>query len=236
MTERPILFSAPMVRANRSGLKTQTRRTRGLGKINESPDDWEYSGVDRNGIHIWNASDGTIKSFALRCPYGVAGDRLWTKEAWRPRVAHSHGMNTCDCADIDIMYLADGEYIYFDESKIPDDWTLPKSADIGVGNVSSLFLPRWASRDTFDILDVRPERLQDITEVDAISEGLFAKPYPAEFGMAAGETYYWGIPPIPDGGGFDTAIQCYACLWESINGEGSWGANPWLWRIRYKKL
>src|SRR5690348_15624171 len=86
------------------------------------------------------------------------GDKLWVKETWRPETSHSHGMNTCDCGDVNVTYAVDGESRYFEDSAINADWIMPKAA--GTGNVSPLFMPRWASRILLEVLgDTREERL-----------------------------------------------------------------------------
>ena len=136
MTERPILFSPPMIRALLLGRKTVTRR---LSK--------QWSKVK-------------------------AGDALWVKEGWKPDIAHGCAMNTCDCGDVSVTYLADKSIKFFEDAPIPDNWTMPKAAARG-RVVTSLFMPRWASRITLDVLeDAREERLQDMTEEEAKREGV----------------------------------------------------------------
>lgn len=86
MKSRPILFSGPMVRALRDNQKTQTRRTRGLDKINAEPDAWEllYSGGIDNAWWTFARRDNPEVVEKIRCPYGVPGDQLWTRETWKP--------------------------------------------------------------------------------------------------------------------------------------------------------
>lgn len=164
MKERPILFSAPMVRAIQAGTKTQTRR---IAKPRKYPSllsgEWSDQYVLDEGNREWLMRD---------FPYGEPGDRLWVKETWRPRISHACSMDACDCDDVHVSYAADGqrsEGRYFTGYQIPDSWLMPKASKRGA--VSPLFMPRWASRITLEITGVRVERLQDISEADAQHEG-----------------------------------------------------------------
>jgi len=85
-------------------------------------------------------------------------------------------------------------------------------------------MPRWASRLTLDITGVRVERLQDISEVDAIAEGVAA--------VSSGGVTLFTTTGVNC---FQTAKDAYAALWESINGPGSWDANPWVWVVSFKR-
>lgn len=145
MKERPILFSAPMVRAILDGTKTQTRRVvkhrhlafiGGKGQEND-PSAWGF------GAGVQN------ESYRLVCPYGIPGDRLWVKETWHPGGPENNHDG--------VIYRA----------------TDPGWDDSGSGLRwrPSVFMPRWASRITLEISSVRVERLQDITEEDARAEG-----------------------------------------------------------------
>lgn len=208
MKERPILFSGSMVRAYRREIdpKTQTRRTRGLDKINAEPDAWEPIG-NQDGVFVFEHEKCGGVFVSVRSPYGVDGDRLWCKEVWHPETAHSHGMNTCDCGDLNVKYIADGEDRYFEDRLIPSEWTMPMAAGSKTGVVSPLFLPRWASRDTLEVVSARPERLQCITDEDAKSEGICGAPHN------------------------------FIMLWNSINGHTlPWEKNPWVWRVEFRRV
>ena len=190
---RPILFSAPMVRALLDGRKTQTRRTVKPQSL--------FDGM-AEVIRQFPAQTGS--------PYGKPGDLLWVKETWRPQVAHSHGENSCDCGDVWLTYAADNSRVFVSEYGIPDEWDWPKAADRG--NVTPLYMPRWASRLTLELTAVRAERLQNISEADAVTEGVEG-------------TAFWRDDHPPS--------ICYSVLWDSINGPGSWDTNPWVWALTF---
>lgn len=155
MKDRPILFSAPMVRALLAGNKTQTRRTLKLrpGFDLEQRDDgqwWPWAEHPERCDDVW-----------MDCPYGQPGDRLWVREAWRV-------IDVADCfapreitAAHRIWFEADGQH------KPPAGRYRP-----------GMFMPRWASRITLEVSGVRVERLQDISEADAQAEGTTPIPDP----------------------------------------------------------
>lgn len=140
------------------------------------------------------------------CPYGQPGDRLWVKETWRTFERMHDGLDG-------ILYAADDSFIPIQNSRqMADEWVeCHDNGKHGANWRPSIFMRRWMSRITLEITDVRVERLQDISQEDAAKEGV----------------------NFVNTGDF---ITPYATLWESINGEGSWDANPWLWVIAFKKL
>jgi hypothetical protein len=211
MRERPILFSAPMVRAILEGRKTMTRR---VAKLKP----WHRIEEKEDGSHWpWMEIDGADMGHWLPCPYGAPGDRLWVRETfYDPLDGQS------------VMYRADGEL----DANL---W------DAGVRWQPSIHMPRRASRITLEITAVRVERLQDISEADAIAEGL------KRITKDGGATVKHGIPdrdglPGTDDTGWPwrdwSADPCVAFrrLWESINGPGSWDANPWVWVVGVRRV
>jgi hypothetical protein len=147
MAERPILFSAPMVRAILAGTKTQTRRA-----MKPQPHHVDGGVPFGNGPAWAHAEPGTAM---IRCPYGKRGDRLWVREAWRT-VADAN-----DIAPRDLMNVESFTHYEADGAK-----------PAGMGKLRpGMFMPRWASRITLEITGVRVERLQDISEDDARAEG-----------------------------------------------------------------
>lgn len=210
MTDRPILFNAPMVRALLAGTKTQTRRI-----VKPQPSFQEVGFVGGmllgfkkrkgNGFWLWpNARERII----AECPYGQPGDRLWVKEKTHRRPM----LNFLTGEPLDEKY--DGGAYSADYA----DVLTPEEFDIAWwysrSTCPSIHMPRVFSRITLDITEVRVERLQDISRGDAMEEGC---PFP---NMAAG--------PDPR--------QWYAELWDSINGPGSWEVNPWVWVVAFKRV
>lgn len=198
--EKPILFSGPMVRAILDGRKTQTRRiVKDPARIGCLTGDCPHT----------NQSDciRDITVFgATQCPYGNEMDRLWVRETF----AAPWGLDyKFPGGESGILYRADNP------KKFPDDGTWKPS----------IFMPRAASRITLEITAVRVERLQDISEQDAIAEGI----------SNIGPCRSVGWQDYSGGPGFMRPIKSYKSLWESINGKGSWAANPWVWVIEFKK-
>jgi hypothetical protein len=226
MTERPILFSTPMVRAILAGRKTQTRRI-----IKPQPQEIE-------GLEI---EAGTFKHYektclcvgrvitTTRCPYGKPRDSLWVRETWLEWDNEDLGVEPGHPSTL--RYRADGE--------IPTVRWKP-----------SIFMPRWASRITLEITGIRVERLQDISEQDAKAEGCFFTDYgrmcfhqkrpPCDVDACPAPE---NTHPQRDGWSWQTtgsheqclgsARNAYGNLWQSINGAGSWDVNPWVWVIEF---
>jgi hypothetical protein len=155
MSERPILFSAPMVRAILDGRKQQTRRV-------VKPQDSVETHEDKSGvidvIHLHSPRCPGYCDYACKfpCPYGAAGDRLWVRETWsKAKSCNAH----------DLFYRADGDRQYGKQHALSyvereDRWR------------PSIHMPRWASRITLELTGVRVERLQDISDDDAKAEGV----------------------------------------------------------------
>ena len=198
--EKPIVFSGEMVRAILGGRKTQTRRV-----IKPQPDPMgasvhqNGSDVDLGWWHWKNEVYGEDVGGPLleQCsPYGKPGDLLWVKET------HARYATGAACQP---HYYADGP--------------LP-SHDIGLmKKYPSRFMPRWASRITLRITDLRVERVQGITEDDAIAEGATAKIVRTHKHLS--RQY--------------TAVHSFASLWNRVYAERGygWGSNPWVWVVEF---
>lgn len=217
MTDRPILFSAPMVRALLAGTKTQTRRIVKLQPppivdgvyrpFTQEPDNWQ--GFGRDSLIHWYG----------RCPYGVPGDTLWVREA--------HYLT--DNGDEEYaVFAADPEDVGAHLSAIAALRAHHPSAnwDSHAKLRPSIHMPRWASRITLRVTDVRVERLHEISEADAEAEGV-REP-------SLGEIVWAGFM------GMDRD-QCpprtaYAVLWDEINGARAWLANPWVWAVSFERV
>lgn len=215
MKERPIIMSAPMVRAILEGRKTQTRRL-----VKGIPSD-EQSTVDlipHCGPHpcdpcltgVWmdeRTVDGEHGPALYRCPYGVVGDRLWVRETWKATglAAFEKPRNTKHCGRF--AYAADPEQL---------------GRDALIRWRPSIHMPRWASRITLTITGVRVQRLQDITEEDAKSEGI-----------ERSKGGQW-LDYESDGKGcVYSAVNGFHSLWGHINGPDTWDRNPWVWALTF---
>jgi hypothetical protein len=219
MKERPILFSAPMVRAILEGRKTMTRR------IIKDPICTNREIYGEDGGLTWYGNFGLRKP----CKFGAVGDRLWVKETWCPGYDHDPDDLSGD-PKVSVIYNADQQtkYITAPSYELADDWSRNYSED-GDDNWKlkpSIFMPRWASRIMLEIVSVRVERLQDITEEDAKAEGVIHD----DCSTVLWKNYTNKMSS------YDTARSSYASLWEKINGDGSWDSNPWVWVIEFKRV
>lgn len=210
-----IMFKAPMVRAILDGRKTQTRRIVKLdGGWKVHPN---YEGVK------WPVRKDGDRLIRMKFPYGKPGDRLWVRETWQP-VEFDNGC-------IGVVYHAtpstDDGLNAIHWYNVGEDEMLKWQLRSG-RRFPSIHMPRWASRITIEVTDVRVERLNDINEEDAIAEGIF------EFGSLGLFGHDKNGTPGPMVGA--SAVEAYYHLWETINGKGSWDANPWVWVIGFKKI
>jgi hypothetical protein len=207
MKQRPILFSAPMVRALLDGSKTQTRRVAKIKRVDAHPQNpiIQVATMEGVGKQFWaNSQISHPNHISKACPHGQVGDQLWVRETWCD--VYGAGGNE-HRRKKEVMYRADGET---DPNVVPR-WTPP------------IHMPRWASRITLEITGVRVERLQDITAADALAEGIVQA---ADGGYHLADTRHYS----------DSPDESYASLWEHLNGEGSWNSNPWVWVIEFKKV
>lgn len=212
MKERPIIFSTPMVQAILAGKKTMTRRLSGLLRINLRPNDWAKPVYDpADGKWVFTAEHGHAEQVRLKCPYGQPGDHLWLRERFMPAVI----WEVCT-----YLYYADGPecYEHIVEQMEDQRWK------------PSIHMPRSASRITLEITNVRVERLNDISEQDAIAEGVEVI-HMAEQNVPVFRNYL-----LKEKKGTTNPIHSFDTLWKSINGPDSWQANPWVWVIEFKVL
>lgn len=221
--ERQVLFSAPMVRALLDGTKTQTRRAvspaSGLLVYLQDRYGEAINTVCEPGkapVHRRTPGRPHTELVLPHCPYGRPGDRLWVREAW----AAPHAL--------------DGHTPRF----MPPTTRVHYAATEDRGGLlwrPSIHMPRWACRFVLTLESVRLERLHDISEPDAIDEGVLslgkqwaADTFPEYFGdlgVALSNGFKPPIGPSPR--------DRYAMLWTQINGPGSWSANPWVWVLAF---
>lgn len=245
MKERPILFNAAMVRAIIEGQKTKTRREvklRDLLKIRRG-DATHYKGVSPDAAMKRCITDVGMDGLLKLFPYGQPGDQLWVREAWRigawDENRPAFALDYCDGARKEWIEVPDamGDGELFDRlwQQSSDD----AAKALGIQDRyqwepgqspcrwrPSIHMPRWASRIQLEITGIRVERLQDISEADALAEGIY-KPLGSQF---------WHTDPSANILPGETPQWAYRNLWESINGHGSWEANPWVWVIEFKRL
>lgn len=224
MTDRPILFSAPMVQALLDGRKTQTRRVLTRARVFGTPEQKPYT---LTGDHLARAlqnaagfqhlgEDGWFwegDAFEWQAPaertrwlahVGYApGDRLWVKETWR----------TNKVADELPPRLLSGEgRVWFEADR--------DNCDAHGRIRQSIFMPRWASRLTLTVTDVRIEQLQAISDEDALAEGIQTTPDGSIFHVE--HDHHAAVP-----------ATSFMGLWTSINGTESWLSNPWVVAISF---
>ena len=234
--ERPILFSGPMVRAILEGRKTQTRRpVKGEPQVrllDRVRGDFPFHKINAcAGIHAARLNKhGAVSvladdrenelgvkpgEFEWLCPYGAPGDRLWVRETWRLQFT---GRDT-------IWEFPDGATMKRD---LPDDADTHAKRLIQTGRGGwrpSIHMPRWASRLTLEVVRVRVERLDVISEADAIAEGVYPLPAGTD----------------DDAEHFDASDHRTAYLsgWDSMYArkpELQWKANPWVWVVEFKRV
>lgn len=233
MKELPIIMGAESVLEILERRKSQTRRVVNPRKYNIGGWDMPVSKSDvEAGYPVYQDNNGDFHSVVERCPYGKVGDRLWVRESWSTLTYHEgdvpiHIVKDHKNIEHDVVYYAecpdfswtdgDGFLEYRKDGMETSHWKSP------------IFMPRWASRITLEITDIRVERVQDITEEDAIAEGISR-----EFAF---ECNGW-VPSYadPDSGGYADYITGYRTLWNSLNAKRGfpWEKNPWVWIIDFK--
>lgn len=190
MKERPILFTPDNVRAILAGTKTQTRRV-----IKREPL------VTNDGALLTPSGIpyDANKVGVIRCPYGAPGDVLWVREAW-------WGTELTSYPEGDPVRVSAHKATYMGDLPGDGKWR------------NAMFMPRWASRLTLRITEVRVERVQDISEDDAWAEAV--------------------KPPVSLIIPHDAGRRAYAALWDEINAKRgyAWGSNPWVWAITFEVL
>ncbi|EPM4139792.1 hypothetical protein ACTLOE_002772 [Klebsiella variicola] len=195
MKERGMIFNAEMVRAILDGRKTQTRR----------PIKWKQTRFTEIGEREdgskwpWSEDAEHACDFWHPCPFGAVGDRIWVRETW--------ARYNIDQNSHDIAFRA----------TTPEDW--PEEGRWR----PSIHMPRWASRILLEITDVRVERLNAISQADAIAEG--APPSHPSIDCVSQE---YGFP--------DFSRSWFGQTWQHIYGKESWKANGWVWVIEFKRV
>ena len=210
MKETGIIMSGSYPQDVLEDRKTMTRRIRGLRKFNEHPDDWVVHHIVGADWEFKNIR--TLEDYHILCPYGQVGDRLWVKEAYKLFSFAGVGKKE----EIVLDYKAGGL------SHVIPTYGLKPSPKIKqlFGWRSGRFMPRWASRITLEIEEIRAERLQRITGKDITKEGVLPEEYHFASGVCLREVYH-----------------PFVKLWDSLNAKRGypWESNPWVWVIGFKK-
>ena len=210
ITEIPLLCQTALVQALLEDRKTQTRRTRGLDEVNEIPVAWTYQATLESNCqkHVFgrlNKENKVCYRESIKSPYGKPGDLLWVREAWNK------------------YYDEDGEYIAYKADDHCNDFKWKPS----------IHMPKAACRIWLMVDEIRVERLQDISEGDAVAEGVDVTPKL----YSDGNAYFDYSGKIgAQGFNFNTAKESFKTLWESINGVESWNQNPWVWVVKFRTL
>ncbi|MEI7340493.1 hypothetical protein WCT87_03235 [Pectobacterium brasiliense] len=207
-----MIFNAEMVRAILDGRKTQTRRIIKPQPFDRSQYRRDHqieiisgraeNGDEIDGLYAYTKSTGG--TWDAKCPFGQPGDRLWVRETSGLQVRRDALGGT---GEFRVYRASNPDAIRFTTASgkaYPIKWT------------PSIHMPRWASRITLEITDVRVEKLKHIPR-----DGIIAEGYPAERAI--------------DGGDYDPFLW-YRDLWESLYGDGSWQKNPWVWVIEFKQI
>ena len=215
---KPILFSAPMVRALLDGSKTQTRRAWKVQPDDDGRVDVGQTAETRGIAYVRGASGGQCTR--VPCPYGTVGSLLWVKEAYRLRRDQDHKRPSDD------WWKSGASSYCADDSD--------KYSQTGCGGAAgryrhARFMPRWASRITLRLTDVRVQQVQDISGADAESEGAECRSDLSWEGHAEYEPQKWVSAGY---------IAGFRDTWNTINAKRGygWDANPWVWALTFDVL
>ena len=214
----PILMSTPMVQSILAGRKTMTRRTiksrheSGLLQVSRRKIDGQVASIESLDWGERNCEKDII------CPYGQPGDVLWVRETFQQ-------WNYPTKPPFKYVYKADGfvkRYGAWErdvKGKMHDTERIEKWQP-------SLFMPKAACRIFLEVTNIRVERLQDISESDAVSEGI----QPTEWGYVNYliDGFYYNAK--------NKAKESFRTLWQSINGKESWDKNPFVWVVEFKQI
>ncbi len=230
-----------MVRALLDDRKKQTRRV----IAHQPADGWAFDVPPQFGrITSSHPKKGRFGAFIRRgvgsdfpqfdllpCPYGMPGDRLWVRESGviskLRGTLEKPGLFRHDVPTTPTI----GDYWVEETRASGASYSVtgcPRSSALlsyGAKACPSIHMPRWASRITLEVTGVRVERLQDISEQDAIAEGI-----------AKTASSFWSTYGRNGVDGTYSPRSSFRCLWESISGEGSWDANPWIWVVEFKRV
>ncbi len=236
VSEKPILFQADMIEGIQDFRKTRTRRTAGLKEINKNPDEWIFKGweIGTGAGYAAFERDGVVKN--VGCPYGFPGHQLWVRETWAP-VNHNGLEAIAYRADHYLYDLPKDIYFNFLDP-VPENWLFDICAnDLLTGSEKgwrpSIYMPRWVSRLQLGITDIKVQRLQNITEEDAMAEGIISgevidRDFSREAGTESKSVMFLDYD----------VISLFHDLWDSINKKKGlgWDINPYVWVVEFDLL
>lgn len=218
MKESGMIFNAEMVRALLDGRKTQTRRIIKDCTVGRDPIS-KFIKIEKKFIGCY--PEDVPELIRECCPYGVPGDRIWVRETFQGPLFDYDLMDSY-CKDP--TPFEKPEFCVYKADGVPAPEFYDADDELHCCWRPSIHMPRWASRILLEITDVRVERLNSISQEDAQAEGLELTGWRPTYSD-------------PDSGGeVMTPYDNFAQLWESIYGEESWKANPWVWVISFKRV
>ncbi len=224
MRQLPIPYAEVMVKSLLQNLKQMTRRTKGLERVNENPDDWEFVHIlnlpleNRYMVEFRNTKTG--KYGTLMIPFSI-GDQLWVKETYTTLVPEH------------FVEPLKTKYVYKADCDAESEQTRREYVAQGYPYkwITGRYMPKVAARIWLEVTDIKCERLQSITEADALAEGLFSKidetyQYPVYRIYYKLENNWWSSNPI----------ESFQSLWEMINDDDSWILDPWVFAYTFKQI
>ena len=233
MTEHPILFSAPMVRAILAGTKTQTRR---VVKPQPAADTYTVSTYHHPDPrpHFWAWTNSptrpecaNLSDWCRPCPYGQPDDRLWVRETFM------------DLRGTGVEHRPDPRgplqrYAYQADTP-PGSFGDEARKEYGLKWKPCIHMPRLASRITLEITGVRVERLQAISEADAQAEGIFFTDYGIGRWQQQNPGWMWD-KTTSHSQCLISPVHAFGNLWNHVNGDDAWAANPWVWVVEFRRI
>ncbi|WP_272656438.1 MULTISPECIES: hypothetical protein [unclassified Providencia] len=235
MKERGIIFNSEMVRAILDGRKTQTRR---IVKHQRHPSQ-EIKLCD-DGFFHWSMIGAEKPLSAINYEYGRVGDRLWVRETYS--LLGNEDACPIDWNDNIVNDKTEAARIYrascAQKSGDYGLWSIPDDADWKPHTeemkfegswTPSIHMPRWASRITLEITDVRVERLNNISPRDVVAEGLIKLPATGRYVRFQGAQHF--------GLAYDSHKDAFADLWDEVSKpDCNYESNPWVWVIEFKRV
>lgn len=245
MKDTQILFSGPMALATLDETKSQTRR----------PVKCAIEIAAIGSAEQWNRAkahpsmltpdvvllDTAGRPFTIPCPYGRRGDRLWGRETfyawgrWETRFSAKKGRD--EWHFVDMTLDGPGRYFYAADGSAQSLGLVDHRATgvVGWWTRPAIFMPRAASRIRLEVTGVRVERLQDISEADAIAEGIRRPESMSDEAMLDADVWPTGVERAAFNA-LNQPVAQYRRLWEQLNGTGTWAANPLVWVVEFRRI